>query len=153
MRTHHRLSTHVRTPLSTAFPTMDGGQMQYPLLDAFLTMLWFFLWILWIFLVVWIIFDVFRSRDLSGWAKALWVIFIIVLPFLGVLVYLIARGGKMHEHQVRDAQTQEEQFRAYVQDAASSGSSADELTKLADLRDRGVITEAEFQQSKAKILS
>ena len=127
--------------------------MHYPLLDAFLTMLWFFVWVLWIFLLFWIIFDIFRSRDLSGWAKALWLIFIVVLPFLGVLVYLIARGSSMHERQARDAQAQEQQFRAYVQEAASGGSSADELTKLADLRDRGVITDAEFQQSKAKILA
>ena len=126
--------------------------MQYPLLDAFLTMLWFFVWVLWIFLLFWIIFDVFRSRDLSGWAKAGWLIFIVILPFLGVLVYLIARGGKMHERQVRDAQAQEQEFRSYVRDAAGSGS-ADELSKLADLRDRGVITEGEFQQGKAKILA
>ena len=127
--------------------------MNYPLLDAFVTMLWFFLWVLWIFLLFWIIFDIFRSRDLSGWAKALWLIFIIVLPFLGVLVYVIARGSSMHERQARDAQAQEQEFRAYVRDATSSTSSADELTKLADLRDRGVITDAEFQQGKAKILS
>lgn len=131
---------------------MDGGQMQFPLLDAFLTMLWFFLWVLWIFLLVWIIFDIFRSRDLSGWAKALWLIFIVILPFLGVLVYLIARGSTMHERSARDAQVQDQQFRAYVRDAAHS-SSADELSKLADLRERGVITEEEFQQGKAKILA
>jgi hypothetical protein len=131
---------------------MDGGLMQYPLLDAFLTMLWFFVWILWIFLVIRIIFDVFRSRDLSGLAKALWLIFIVVLPFLGVLIYLIARGSKMHERDTREAQAADEQFKAYVRDAAGSGS-ADELAKLADLRDRGVITEAEFQQGKAKILT
>jgi ABC-type multidrug transport system fused ATPase/permease subunit len=131
---------------------MEGGLMQYPLLDAFLTMLWFFVWILWIFLVIRIIFDVFRSRDLSGLAKALWLIFIVVLPFLGVLIYLIARGSKMHERDAREAQAADEQFKAYVRDAASSGS-ADELAKLADLRDRGVITEAEFQQGKAKILT
>ncbi len=124
----------------------------YPLLDAFLTMLWFFLWILWIFLLVWIIMDVFRSHDLGGWAKALWLIFIIVLPFLGVLVYLIVRGGSMQERQVRQAQAQDEAMRAYVKDAAGN-SSADELTKLADLRDRGVISEAEFQAGKAKILT
>jgi hypothetical protein len=127
--------------------------MQYPLLDAFLTMLWFFLWVLWIFLVVWILFDIFRSRDMNGWAKAGWVVFVILLPFLGVLIYLIARGGKMQEHEARDAQAQEEQFRAYVRDAAGGSSSADELSKLADLRDRGVISEAEFQQGKAKILA
>jgi type VI protein secretion system component VasK len=129
------------------------ASMNYPLLDAFVTMLWFFVWVLWIFLLFWIIFDIFRSHDLSGWAKALWLIFIIVLPFLGVFVYLIARGSSMHERQYRQAQAQEQEFRAYVKDAASSGSSADELTKLADLRDRGVITDAEFQQSKAKILA
>jgi hypothetical protein len=126
--------------------------MQYPLLDAFWTMLWFFVWILWIFLVIRILFDIFRSRDLNGGMKALWVIFIIVLPFLGVLIYLIARGGRMHERDVREAQVADEQFRAYVKDAAGSGPS-DELSKLADLRDRGVISEAEFQQGKAKILA
>ena len=127
--------------------------MQYPLLDAFLTMLWFFLWVLWIFLLFWIIFDIFRSKDLSGWSKALWLIFIIILPFLGVFVYLIARGGSMQERSVRQAQAEDKQFRAYVRDAAGGGSSADEVAKLADLRDRGVITEAEFQQGKAKILA
>jgi putative oligomerization/nucleic acid binding protein/phospholipase D-like protein len=131
---------------------MDGGPMQYPLLDAFLTMLWFFIWILWIFLVIRIIFDVFRSRDLSGWAKALWLILIIVLPFIGVLVYLIARGGKMHERDAREAQAADEQFKSYVRDAAGA-SQADELAKLADLKDRGVITDAEFEQGKAKILA
>ena len=127
--------------------------MQYPLLDAFLTMLWFFLWVLWIFLLFWIIFDIFRSKDLSGWAKALWLIFIVILPFLGVLVYVIARGGSMHERSVREAQTEDKQFREYVRDAAGTKSSADELAKLADLKERGVITDAEFQQGKAKILA
>ena len=127
--------------------------MQYPLLDAFLTMLWFFLWVLWIFLLFWIIFDIFRSKDLSGWSKALWLIFIIILPFLGVFVYLIARGGSMQERSVRQAQAEDKQFQEYVRDAAGSGSSADEVAKLADLRDRGVITEAEFQQGKARILA
>jgi len=127
--------------------------MQYPLLDAFLTMLWFFLWVLWIFLLFWIIFDIFRSKDLSGWSKALWLIFIIILPFLGVFVYLIARGGSMQERSVRQAQAEDKQFQEYVRDAAGSGSTADEVAKLADLRDRGVITEAEFQQGKAKILA
>jgi Phospholipase_D-nuclease N-terminal/Short C-terminal domain len=132
---------------------MDGGQMHsYPLLNAFLTMLWFFIWILWIFLVIRILFDIFRSRDLSGGMKALWTILIILVPFLGVLIYLIARGGKMQERDVRDAQAADEQFRAYVRDAAGSGPS-DELAKLADLRDRGVISEAEFQQGKAKVLA
>jgi hypothetical protein len=77
----------------------------------------------------------------------------LLLPLIGVLVYLIARGGKMHEHQVRDAQVQEQDFRRYVQETASSGSTADQLAKLADLRDRGVITAEEFDREKAKILA
>ena len=95
----------------------------------------------------------FRSHYLSGWVKALWFIFILVFPLIGVLVYLIVRGGKMHEHQVRDARAQEQELRRYVQDAAGSGSSADQLAKLADLRDRGVITAEEFDREKAKILA
>jgi archaellum biogenesis protein FlaJ (TadC family) len=130
--------------------------MRYPLLDAFLTVLYFFLWVLWIWLVIMILFDIFRSRDLSGWAKALWTIFIIVLPLIGVLVYLIARGSSMHERRERDVQQQDQAFRAYVRDAAGDvggTGKADELAKLADLHDRGVINDAEFEQSKAKVLS
>jgi hypothetical protein len=124
-----------------------------PLLDVFFTMMWFFLWILWFFLLFRVIMDIFRSRDLSGWGKAGWLVFTIVLPFLGVLVYLIARGHKMAERDVAQAQAQDEAFRTYVRQAASeNGSSANELTKLADLHDRGVISDAEFQQGKEKIL-
>jgi type VI protein secretion system component VasK len=125
----------------------------YPLLDLFWSMLWFFLFILWIWLLVVIFTDIFRSHDLGGWAKALWVIFIIVLPFLGVLVYLIARGGKMQERAGREAVQQQEAFDKYVRETAQSGGSADELVKLADLRDRGVITDAEFQTQKANLLA
>ena len=127
----------------------------YPLLDAFLTMLWIFLFIIWIWLLIVVFADIFRSRDLSGWGKALWVFGIIILPWLGVLIYLIARGGKMHERQVEQAQAQEQAFRQYVQETAatSSDNSADQLAKLADLRDKGVITDAEFQTQKAKVLS
>jgi hypothetical protein len=126
--------------------------MNYPLLNAFWTMLWFFLWILWFFLLFRIILDIFRSKDLGGWGKAGWLIFVCILPFLGVFVYLIARGGKMAQRDVDDAQAADQAMRAYVRDAAGSGGTADELTKLADLRDRGVISEGEFQQSKAKVL-
>jgi len=125
----------------------------YPLANAFLTMLWFFLWILWFFILFRVILDIFRSRDLGGWGKAGWLIFVIILPFLGVFIYLIARGHKMTERDVEDAQARDQAMRAYVRDAAQgSGGTADELAKLADLRDRGVISEAEFQQSKAKVL-
>jgi type VI protein secretion system component VasK len=138
-------------------PKTIGGAIvaayTYPLLDLFWSMLWFFLFILWIWLLVVIFTDIFRSHDIGGWAKALWVIFIIVLPFLGVFVYLIARGGKMQERAGREAVQQQEAFDKYVRETAHSGGSADELVKLAGLRDRGVITDAEFQTQKAKLLT
>jgi hypothetical protein len=90
---------------------------------------------------------------MSGWAKALWVIFIIVMPYLGVLVYLIARGGKMHERADAAAARQQRAFNTYVQQAAGTSSAADELTKLADLREKGVLTPEEFEAQKAKILA
>ncbi|HET6663633.1 MAG TPA: SHOCT domain-containing protein [Acidimicrobiales bacterium] len=122
--------------------------------QVFLSMLWFFLFFIWIWLLIVIFGDIFRSDDLSGWGKALWSIFIIFLPYLGVFVYLIARGHKMQEHQVRAAQAQDAAMRDYVQSVAGSGGggAADEIARLADLRDRGVISEAEFQQAKAKAL-
>ncbi len=126
--------------------------MDYPLLNAFLTMLYFFLWILWIFLVIRVVFDIFRSRDLSGWGKAGWLILVIVLPFLGVFIYLIARGGKMHERDVAQARAQNEAFQASVREAAGQNS-ADELAKLADLHNKGVISDQEFERGKAKILA
>ena len=127
----------------------------YPVLDAFLTMLYFFLFIIWIWLLIMVFMDVFRSHDMSGWAKALWVIFIIVLPFLGVFVYLIARGGKMHERAAEQAAQQQKAFDQYVkQTAGTSGeTSADQLHKLADLKSQGVLSDAEFEAQKAKILA
>jgi hypothetical protein len=125
----------------------------YPLLGVFWTMLWFFLFFIWIWILIVVFADIFRSRDMGGFAKALWVIFVIIVPFLGVLIYLIARGGKMHERAAEDARKHDEQFRAYVQDAAGGGGSVDELAKLADLRDKGVLTDQEFEAQKAKILS
>jgi hypothetical protein len=125
----------------------------YPLLDAFLTILWIFLFVIWFFILFRIIFDIFRSHDLSGWGKAAWLIFILFLPFLGVLVYLIARGGKMHERDIQMAKAQDQQFRTYVQQAAGSSGTADELAKLADLKAKGTISDAEFEQAKAKLLS
>jgi len=127
----------------------------YPVLDAFLTMLYFFLFIIWIWLLIMVFFDIFRSHDISGWAKALWVIFIIVLPFLGVFVYLIARGGKMQERRVHDVQQQQQAFDSYVRQAAgtSGEDTASQLSKLADLKSQGVLTDAEFEAQKAKILA
>jgi hypothetical protein len=125
----------------------------YPLLGVFWTMFIWFLWIAWIVVLFRVFADIFRSDDLSGWGKAAWSLFTIAVPFLGVLVYLIARGGSMAERDVEQAQQSEAAFRSYVQDAASSGGAADELVKLAQLRDDGVITAQEFDQQKAKMLS
>ena len=127
----------------------------YPVLDAFLTMLYFFLFIIWIWLLITVFMDVFRSHDIGGWAKALWVIFIIVMPYLGVLVYLIARGGKMHERAAQQAALQQKAFDQYVRQAAGTPgeSSTDQLHKLADLKSQGVLTDEEFETQKAKILA
>lgn len=123
----------------------------YPLADLFGTMLGLFIFIIWFWLLIVIFGDIFRSRDMGGGAKALWVIFVIVLPFLGIFVYLIARGGKMHERAAQAAQAQQQAFNAYVQETAGS-SSADQLAKLADLKEKGALTEEEFAAQKAKIL-
>ena len=127
---------------------------QYPLLNVFLTMFWLFIWILWIFLLIRILIDIFRSDDLGGWGKALWVIFIIILPFLGVLVYIIARGHSMQNRDMQSARQADQAMRAYVQSAAgTSPSTAEELNKLAELRDRGVLSPHEFEAQKAKLLA
>jgi len=126
----------------------------YPILDAFLTMLYFFLFVIWIWLLITVFVDIFRSHDLGGFAKALWAIFVIVLPFLGVFIYLIARGGKMHERAARDAAQQQQAFDDYVRQAAGNGSDpASQLTKLADLKSQGTISDTEFEAQKAKILA
>ena len=127
----------------------------YPILDAFLTMLYFFLFVIWIWLLITVFIDIFRSHDIGGLAKALWVIFIIILPFLGVFVYLIARGGKMHERAAAEAAQQQKAFDTYVKQAAGSSgdSAADQLSKLADLKSQGVLDQAEFDAQKAKILA
>ena len=130
-----------------------ASSYSYPLLGAFWTILEIFLWVLWIWILIYVFIDIFRSHDLSGWAKALWFLFVLFIPLIGVLVYLIARGGKMQERAVQDAQQRDQQFRSYVNDAAGSQNTADQLTKLADLRDRGVITADEFEREKAKILA
>jgi len=116
--------------------------------EVFLEMLYFFFFIIWIWLLIVVFADIFRSHDLSGWGKALWTLFVIVLPYLGVFVYLIARGHKMHEHAGQTAGGQ-----TVGTGRATTPSSADEIARLADLRDRGEITDAEFQQAKAKALA
>jgi len=126
----------------------------YPLADLFGTMLGFFLLIIWLWLLIIVFSDIFRSHDLGGGAKALWVIFVIILPFLGIFVYLIARGGKMQERAAKQATQQQEAFDAYVKETAGSGTdSTEQLAKLAGLKQQGVITDAEFESQKAKILA
>jgi len=132
---------------------MEAAAM--PLLDLFWAMLWFFLWVAWIWLLVVILMDVFRSDDMGGWGKALWTLFIIFVPFLGVLIYLIARGKGMSERQMNEAVAREKQTREYIKSvsAGSATSSADELEKLARLRSNGTISEDEFQAAKARVLA
>jgi Short C-terminal domain/Phospholipase_D-nuclease N-terminal len=124
----------------------------FPVAGMFLTFLWFFIWVLWLFLLFRVVIDIFRDHELSGWAKALWLIFVIVMPYLGVLVYVIARGSGMGRRDAAAARAQQDRFDSYVREVASSGSTADELTKLAKLRDDGVITAAEFDNEKSKLL-
>lgn len=123
-----------------------------PLLDLFWTMLELFLFIIWIWLLISIFGDIFR-RDMSGWAKAGWVLILIVLPLLGALIYLIANGGDMQERTVSDFKAAEAAQKDYIRQVAGSGSTADELQKLAALRDKGVVSEEEFAAQKAKLLS
>lgn len=129
------------------FATWQVGQMVW-------SILWFTLFFMWIWLVISIFADILRSHDLGGWSKALWTIFVIFLPFLGVFVYLIARGHKMNERTLQQAQAQDEAARAYIRETvASAPTSADEIAKAAQLRDSGAITDEEYQALKAKALS
>lgn len=124
----------------------------YGILEIFWWMLMFFLFVVWIWLLITVFVDVFRSEQ-SGWAKAGWTIFIVFLPMLGVLVYLIAQGGKMQERSVEHAAKVQKAQNAYIRDVAGSeGGTADELEKLAKLKDSGVLTDEEFAAQKAKLL-
>lgn len=125
----------------------------YPLLGLFWTMLWFFLFVAWIMLLFQVVADIFRSDDMSGFSKAIWTLFVIVLPYLGVFLYLIIRGGKMQERRIAEAKAAEAAFQSYVRDTAGTADPAAQIAQLAALRDRGVITDAEFEAGKAKILA
>jgi hypothetical protein len=126
-----------------------------PLLDLFFAMLWFFVFVAWISLVIQVFADIFRSDDLGGGSKALWTIAVLLVPFLGVLVYLLARGGEMQDRHMRAAAEADRARQEYIRSVAASPapSAADELTKLAQLRDRGVIDAAEYEREKAKMLA
>ena len=121
--------------------------------QVFWSMIWFTLFFLWIWMLIAVFADVFRSHDLSGWGKALWSLFVIVTPFLGVFVYLIARGHKMNEHAIEAAQAQDAAARQYIQQTVKSTGPADEIAKLAELKAQGAITDAEFQEMKSKLLA
>lgn len=126
----------------------------YPILNLFWTMMFFFLWVAWIILVFRVIMDIFRNHDTNGLSKAFWLIFVILIPWLGVLAYLIKHGAEMSSREVGRQVAMQDDFASYVRQAAGPAtSSADELTKLAGLRDSGVITEEEFVAQKTKILA
>ena len=126
----------------------------YQLGEVFLSIMWFFLFFVWIMLLFHVFADIFRSHDMGGFAKTMWVIFVIVAPFLGIFVYVIARGGKMAEHQAQDIQAQDAAMQDYVRNAAGTASRpTDQLARLADLKAQGAIDDAEFAQMKAKILN
>jgi hypothetical protein len=125
-----------------------------PLWDVIVSIFWFMILFTWIWLLISIFGDIFRDHELSGWGKALWILFLVVVPWLGALVYLIARGRSMNERALAQAQRNEQAFGQYVRETAgtSTTSTADELAKLADLRDRGTISAEEFERAKAKVL-
>ena len=125
----------------------------YPFLDLFWTMLIFFLWILWIWLLFTIFGDIFRRHDISGWAKTAWIVFVIVLPFLGVFIYLITQNVGMTERNLERARAQREQLDDYVRQTAGSGGAAAEIDKAKQLLDSGAITQAEFEALKQKALA
>lgn len=114
---------------------------------------WLTLFFIWIWLLISVFADIFRSDDLRGVSKFLWLVFVIVAPYLGVFAYLIIRGDKMGARAVRRAQEQEEAARAYIRSVAGATSAADELAKLADLHAKGVLSDAEFAQMKAKVMA
>ena len=123
----------------------------YPFMDVFWSMIIFFAWLAWIWIAVTCFIDIFRRHDIGGWHKAAWVVFIIVVPFLGVLVYLIAQHDGMRERSVKQAQDQQAALDQYVRETA--GGSATEIAKAKELLDAGTISQTEFDAIKAKALS
>jgi len=131
-----------------------AASTSYPVLDVFWTIFEIFAFVVWFWLLFVVLTDVFRSSDLSGWGKAAWTIFVVFLPLIGIFSYLIIRGRSMHERSAQQARQQEKAFRSYVQEATGpSPSSADQLAKLADLKQRGVLTSDEFEHEKNKVLT
>ncbi|MFD3546642.1 SHOCT domain-containing protein [Streptomyces sp. NPDC058655] len=136
---------------------MDGSvylAYDYPVLGAFWTVMWIFLWVMWLVLLFRVIVDVFRDHEMSGWIKALWLLFLILIPFLGVLVYVIARGRNMGKREVEHAQERQEAFNAYIRETVKDPgrAGADNLVKLSELKAKGDLSEEEFQRAKQKLL-
>ena len=125
----------------------------YPFLDVLWTMLIIFAWIIWFWLLITVFTDLFRRHDTSGFAKVLWIIFVIILPFLGVFIYLIANNDGMTQRNIEKAQAQQQQFDSYVREAAGSSGAAAEIEKASGLLASGAITQAEFDAIKAKALA
>jgi Short C-terminal domain/Phospholipase_D-nuclease N-terminal len=125
----------------------------YPFLDILWTMIIFFAWVAWIWILIVILTDVFRRRDISGWVKAAWTVFLIVVPFLAALIYLIAQHDGMAERTAKQVQGQQEQFDSYVRTVASDGGAASEIDRAKKLLDDGTITQSEFEALKAKALA
>ena len=125
----------------------------YPLLSIFWTVLWIYLIFAWFMLLFSVIADIFRNHEMRGFSKAIWLVVVILIPFLGVLIYVLAHGDEMSQRRLAEAQAQDAAARAYVKDAAGTTSHADQISQLAALRDQGTISEAEFAAGKAKILA
>jgi hypothetical protein len=132
-------------------PALMVMAADYPFMDVLWSMIIFFFWVIWIWIVVTVLLDVFRRNDIGGWAKAAWVVFVVILPWLGVLIYLIAQHDGMRERRVKEVQAQRQAFDEYVRDAA--GGSAAEIAQAKQLLDSGTITQDEFEAIKAKALS
>ena len=125
----------------------------YPFLDVFWTMLVFFAWVSWIMILFRVLGDIFRRQDASGWAKAGWIVFVIVLPFLGVLIYLIANGDEMGKRDVEQSRAARAEFDDYVKSVSAPGGAAAEIEKAKQLLDSGAISQAEFDSIKAKAIA
>jgi hypothetical protein len=143
--------------LGSASPPVQAGRMliaaDYPFMDVFWTMLIFFCWVIWFWLLITVFADLFRRHDISGWGKAAWTLFVIVLPFLGVLVYLIAQGKHMAERRVADAKQSQEAFDDYVRQVAADKDPSEQIAKAKQLLDSGAIDAAEFEKLKSKALA
>ena len=124
----------------------------YPLLGFFWSVLILFIWLAWFMLLFRVVVDIFRAKDMGGLAKACWLLFTAMVPFLGVFLYLIVRGNKLAENEMADAKAQQDAFAQYVQSVAGPTGTADELAKLADLKERGMLTDTEFAAQKARLL-